>query len=130
VSDDRGFTLVELLVVVLIIAIVAAIALPLFIKQKEKAYVADTQTGLRHAVTAIEAYATDNSGDYSALDGDTGVILGSQGYKASPAVSIVVESTDSSYCVTATHSLLSPSHPWQVSTHDSDDGKSTEANAC
>jgi type IV pilus assembly protein PilA len=130
VRDERGFTLIELLVVVLIIAILAAIAIPLFLRQREKAYVADVQNGLRHAVTAVEAYATDNSGDYSGLNGDTGVILGGQGYKASSAVSIVISSTSSTYCVTATHSLLSAGHPWKVATHDSDDGRATEADTC
>jgi type IV pilus assembly protein PilA len=130
VSDERGFTLIELLVVVLIIAILAAIAIPLFIKQREKGYVADAQTSLRNPATAAEAYATANSGDYSGINGDTGIILGSEGYRASSAVSIVVASTNSTYCVTATHSLLAAGYPWKVSTHDSDDGKATDANTC
>jgi type IV pilus assembly protein PilA len=130
VSEERGFTLIELLVVVLIIAILAAIAIPLLVKQREKAYVADVQASLRNAATAAEAYATANAGGYSGIDGDTGIILESEGYRASSAVSIVVASSNSTYCVTGTHSLLAAGHPWKVSTHDSDDGKATDANTC
>jgi type IV pilus assembly protein PilA len=61
---EEGFTLVELLVVMLILGILAAIAIPSFLSQKNKAHDASAKAEARSAETAIETYATDNNGSY------------------------------------------------------------------
>lgn len=129
-QDDGGFTLVELLVVVLIIALLAAIAIPVFISQREKAFIADVNSALREAATATEAYGLENEGEYSGLNGDTGPLLEAQGYAASAAVSISVASTPTDYCLTTTYSLLPAGHDWRIATFDKDLGRPTDANAC
>ncbi len=65
---EEGFTLVELLVVMLILGILAAIAIPSFFNQRDKARDADAKAAVRTAQTAMETYATDNNGSYAAAD--------------------------------------------------------------
>jgi type IV pilus assembly protein PilA len=63
-NEESGFTLIELLVVMLIIGILAAIALPSFFNQRDKAGDAEAKSGAKTAQTAMETYATDNNGSY------------------------------------------------------------------
>lgn len=63
-DKEAGFTLIELLVVMLILGILAAIALPAFFNQKEKAGDAKAKETAHSAQVAIETYATDNGGSY------------------------------------------------------------------
>lgn len=64
--DEAGFTLIELMVVVLIIAILLAIAIPTFLGAQNKAKDRDAQSSLRNMLTAATTAATDSQGDYSA----------------------------------------------------------------
>lgn len=64
-DEESGFTLVELLVVMLILGLLAAIAIPAFFNQRDKARDADAKSAARTAQTAIETYATDNGGEYA-----------------------------------------------------------------
>ena len=58
-EDERGFTLIELMVVVLIIAILIAIAIPTFLGAKTRAQDKAAQSGLRNALTNAKAIYTD-----------------------------------------------------------------------
>jgi type IV pilus assembly protein PilA len=60
--DDRGFTLIELMVVVLIIAILIAIAIPTFLGAQNRARDRSAQSDLRNAVTAARTVSTDHAG--------------------------------------------------------------------
>src|SRR5438445_733475 len=62
--DERGFTLIELMVVVLIIAILIAIAIPTFLGARQRANDRAAQSSLRNALTAAKTSFTD-TGDYS-----------------------------------------------------------------
>lgn len=63
-SRQRGFTLIELLVVVTIIAILITIALPKFMRAKEKAKEAEVKSNLHSIQISLERYAVDHSGKY------------------------------------------------------------------
>jgi type IV pilus assembly protein PilA len=62
--DTDGFSLIELLVVLLIIGVLAAIAIPAFAAQKGKAVDSQAKELVRTAETTAEAIATDNNGEY------------------------------------------------------------------
>jgi len=83
-SIHRGFTLIELLVVITIIGILAAIALPNYIKAKDKAKEAEVKAGCHTIQIALERYATDHSGIYPnyILGGDTRGWDDRSGYRA------------------------------------------------
>jgi type IV pilus assembly protein PilA len=63
-NSESGFTLIELLVVMLILGILAAIALPAFFNQRDKAGDAKAKEYAHSAQVAMETYATDNGGKY------------------------------------------------------------------
>ena len=60
-NDEDGFTLIELMVVVLIIAILIAIAIPTFLGARQRAQHRSAQSNLRNALTAEKTFYTDGN---------------------------------------------------------------------
>ena len=130
-EEQEGFSLIELLVVVAIVSILSAIAIPIFINQRERAYESSIQARLKDASTSVEAWAVTNSGDMSGLDGDSASVLEDEGFKmpswAEPPGYITIEANANSYCIQAQHSELSFRNEWRRSTYDSTIGKPQKA---
>jgi type IV pilus assembly protein PilA len=118
-QDEKGFTLIELLVVVLIIAILAAIAIPVFLRQREKGYIADVTSTLRNAATAAESWSTENGGSYE--DFSTSNDFADVRFPDGATLS-VEEETATGYCIELTDPRLADHDDWDVGHFDSDDG--------
>jgi type IV pilus assembly protein PilA len=73
-DGERGFTLIELMVVVLIIAILIAIAIPTFLGARQRAQDKAAQSSLRNALTASKTIYTDGEDYTDATPGTAGTL--------------------------------------------------------
>lgn len=93
-DKDQGFTLIELLVVIVIVGILAAIAIPIFLNQRQKAVDAGIESDLKALATVQETYYTDNQA-YTNVEAD----VEAAGFKASKGNTIEVAFSDDGYCI-------------------------------
>ena len=102
----KGFTLSELLIVVVIIGILSAIAIPKFANTKEKAYLASMKSDLRNMATTQESYFADNqvytAGSATNLSGSTTSL---NGFVPSAGVTVTAAASGGTgWSATSTHS--------------------------
>ncbi len=98
-SNRRAFTLIELLIVVVIIGILAAIAIPKFANTKDRANTAAMKSDLKNLASAMEAYFTDNSSAYASSLSDLGTT-----YRSTTGVTVVLGGVSTTgWSATATH---------------------------
>ncbi len=98
-KNEKGFTLIELMIVIAIIGILAAIAIPQFAAYRRRSYNSSANADLRNAATAQEAYYVD----WSTYTSSVNRLLGTYGLYLSDGVSMAVAGDVFSYTMTAYH---------------------------
>lgn len=101
--NQKGFTLIELMIVIAIIGILAAIAIPQFSAYRSRGYMAATKSDVKNCYTAAVAYFADNP-TAAAL---TLANCEAAGYQETDGVTITVTSgTSSTFALSGAHSQL------------------------
>ena len=109
-KDQKGFTLIELMIVIAIIGILAAIAIPQFSAYRTRSYNSAADSDLRNACTAQEAYYVDEQTYSNALGNITGSAYGL--YTSENVTASVVSSNNMGYTMQAYHT--SGNKTWSV----------------
>lgn len=106
--NHQGFTIVELLIVIVVIAILAAISIAAYNGVQERARASNVSTALSQAAKKLSLYQVDNPDQYPAATGTNGTgNLAPLGIVDGASVTYQYSSTATTYCLTATNGTTS-----------------------
>ncbi len=114
---DEGFTLIELMVVVMIIAVLIAIAIPSFLGFRKSAQDRSAQSEVRNVLLSEKAYWLDN-GDYTETAADITAFEPNAILNADPALGVAMDTRDVSadiVCLTRTAASGNSFSVWESS---------------
>ena len=108
--NQKGFTLIELMIVIAIIGILAAIAIPQFSAYRQRAGDSATQADIKNAVTAQEVFFTDND----SYAGNTAALIPFGFLAESDGVTLTITPGTNSYTIAGSSSKGTPGRTYTI----------------